>query len=93
MEGSTVPVVITVFSDRSFTFITKTPPTSEQVLKAAGVKKGSGRPNRDKVGKITMAQVAEIAKNKMPDLYAKDEAGAARTVAGTARSMGIDVID
>ncbi|HOA12931.1 MAG TPA: 50S ribosomal protein L11 [Myxococcota bacterium] len=93
MEGSTVPVVITVFSDRSFTFVTKTPPTSEQILKAAGLKKGSGRANRDKVGKITMAQIAEIAKNKMPDLNAKDEAGAIAIVAGTARSMGVDVIE
>lgn len=93
MVGSTVPVVITVYSDRSFTFITKTPPVSEQIMKAAGVKKGSGVPHRDKVGKITKSQVEKIAQDKMPDLNAKDIDGAMKTVAGTARSMGIDVID
>jgi len=93
MAGSTVPVIITVYSDRSFTFITKTPPVSEQLKKAAGVEKGAAVPNRDKVGTVTRAQVEEIAKVKMPDLYAKDMNGAANTIAGTARSMGIDVVD
>ena len=92
-KGSTIPVVITVYSDRSFTFITKTPPVSEQLRKAAGVEKGSGAPNRDKVGKVTQKQVEEIAKAKMPDLYAVDVPGAMKTVAGTARSMGIEVVD
>ena len=92
-KGSTIPVVITVFSDRSFTFVTKTPPVSEQLRKAAGIEKGSGTPNRDKVGKVTSKQVEEIAKIKMPDLYAVDLEGAMKTVAGTARSMGIDVVD
>ena len=92
-KGSTIPVVITVYSDRSFTFITKTPPVSEQLRKAAGIEKGSGTPNRDKVGKVTKQQVADIAKIKMPDLYAVDLEGAANTIAGTARSMGIEVID
>jgi len=93
MAGSTVHVIITVYSDRSFTFITKTPPVSEQLKKAAGVEKGAAVPNRDKVGTVTRAQVEEIAKVKMPDLYAKDMNGAANTIAGTARSMGIDVVD
>jgi len=92
-EGSTVPVVITVYSDRTFSFITKTPPASELVRKAAGVEKGSGTPNREKVGKIKRSQVEVIAKTKMADLYAKDMDGAVNTIAGTARSMGIDVID
>jgi len=90
-EGSTIPVVITVFSDRSFAFVTKTPPASELLRKAAGVEKGSAAPNRDKVGKVTKAQLSEIAKTKMPDLYAVDLEGAMRTLAGTARSMGIEV--
>ncbi len=93
LGDSTVPVVITVFSDRSFTFVTKTAPVSEQVRKAAGLEKGSTAPGRDKVGKITKEQVAKIAQVKMPDLYAVDLEGAMRTVAGTARSMGIEVVD
>ncbi|MBM4343257.1 MAG: 50S ribosomal protein L11 [Deltaproteobacteria bacterium] len=90
--GMIIPVVITVYSDRSFTFITKTPPASRLLLKYAKVEKGSSVPNRDKVAKVTMAQVEEIAKIKMPDLYAVDMRGAALTIAGTARSMGIDVV-
>jgi large subunit ribosomal protein L11 len=93
MGDVTVPVVITVFSDRSFTFITKTSPVSEQVRKAAGLDKGSATAGRDKVGKVTKSQVAAIAQNKMPDLYAVDLEGAMRTVEGTARSMGIEVVE
>lgn len=88
--GLPVPVVITVYSDRSFTFITKTPPASFLILKASKVKKGSAVPNRDKVGKITRAQLEEIATLKMPDLTAADMDAAVRTLAGTARSMGIE---
>ena len=91
-DGMIIPVVVTVFSDRSFTFITKTPPAAILIKKKLGLEKGSGSPNRDKVGKITMAQLKEIAKVKMPDLYAIDEDGAVKTIAGTARSMGVDVI-
>ncbi len=90
-EGMPIPVVITVFSDRSFTFITKTPPASVLLRKAAGVPRGSSVPNKDKVGRVTMAQVEEIAKTKTPDLTAADLAAAVRTISGTARSMGIDV--
>ncbi len=91
--GTTVPVIITVYADRSFTFITKTPPASELLRKAAGVEKGSGVPNRDKVGKVTWKQIEEIAKIKMPDLTAADMEAAKRTIAGTARSMGIEIVD
>ena len=91
--GMIIPVVITVYSDRSFTFITKTPPASRLLLKAAGLEKGSGVPNRDKVGKVTRAQVQEIAETKMEDLYANDIEMAMRTIEGTARSMGITVVD
>ncbi len=90
-EGMPIPVVITVFSDRSFTFITKTPPASVLLRKAAGVPKGSSVPNKDKVGKVTRTQVLEIAKTKTPDLTAASIDAAARTIAGTARSMGIEV--
>jgi len=90
--GMIIPVVITIYSDRSFTFVTKTPPASRLLLKYAKLEKGSSVPNRDKVGKVTKAQVEEIAKIKMPDLYAVDTAGAMNTIAGTARSMGIDII-
>jgi large subunit ribosomal protein L11 len=90
-EGLPIPVVITVFSDKSFTFITKTPPASVLIRKAAGVPKGSAVPNKDKVGKVTKAQIEEIAKAKQPDLTAADMAAAVRTIAGTARSMGIEV--
>jgi large subunit ribosomal protein L11 len=90
--GMVIPVVITVYSDRSFTFITKTPPASRLLLKYAKIEKGSSVPNRDKVGKVTKALVEEIAKIKMPDLYATNLDTARSTIAGTARSMGIDVI-
>ena len=90
-EGLVIPVVITVYSDRSFTFVTKTPPAATLLLKAAGVKKGSGQPNRDKVGSVTMTQVEDIAKTKMPDLNCVTEASAVQQILGTARSMGITV--
>jgi large subunit ribosomal protein L11 len=89
--GMVIPVVITVYADRSFTFITKTPPAPVLLLKAAKVAKGSGVPNKDKVGKVTKAQVTEIAKLKLPDLNAFDLDAAVRTIEGTARSMGIEV--
>ena len=89
--GMVIPVVITVYQDKSFTFITKSPPASSLLKKAAGIAKGSGVPNRDKVGKVTRQQLAEIAKLKMKDLNANDEDHAVRMVAGTARSMGIEV--
>ena len=89
--GLPIPVVITAYSDRSFTFITKTPPAAALLKKAAGIAKGSGVPNRDKVGKVTKQQLAEIAKLKAKDLNSFDEAHAVRMVAGTARSMGIEV--
>jgi large subunit ribosomal protein L11 len=89
--GLVIPVVITVYQDRSFTFITKTPPASILLLKALGAEKGSGEPNRNKIGKVTQAQVREIAQTKMPDLNANDVEAAMRQVAGTARSMGIEV--
>ena len=90
-KGLIIPVVITAFADRSFTFITKTPPAAVLVMKAAKVEKGSGEPNRTKVGSITMQQVDEIAKLKMPDLTAKDLDAARRSILGTARSMGVEV--
>jgi large subunit ribosomal protein L11 len=90
--GTIIPVVITVYSDRSYTFITKTPPASVLLVKAAGLQKGSGEPNRNKVGKVTHAQVEEIAKTKMPDLNAASLEAAYRTIAGTARSMGIEIV-
>ena len=89
--GMIIPVVITVFADRSFSFITKTPPAAVLLLKAAGVAKGSGEPNRRKVAKVTQAQIEDIAKIKMPDLNTTDLEAASRTVAGTARSMGLIV--
>jgi large subunit ribosomal protein L11 len=92
-EGSVVPVIITVYTDRSFTFIMKTPPASDLLKKAAGVIKGSGTPNKDKVGKVTLAQVKEIARTKLPDLNAADLAAAERIIEGTARSMGITVAE
>ena len=88
--GLPIPVVITVYSDRSFTFITKTPPAAILLQKAAGLKKGSGTPNTEKVGKVNRAQLEEIATAKMPDLTAADMDAAVRTIAGTARSMGIE---
>jgi large subunit ribosomal protein L11 len=90
-KGMITPVEITVFADRSFSFITKTPPASVLLLKAAKLDKGSGEPNRNKVGKVTKAQVEEIAKLKDPDLTAKDLKAAMKTIMGTARSMGIEV--
>jgi len=93
MAGFTVPVVVTVFSDRSFTFVTKSPPASNLLLKAAGVEKGSPTPNKNKVGKVTRAQIEEIAKTKVKDLTAANIEAAMKTVAGTARSMGIDVVE
>jgi large subunit ribosomal protein L11 len=90
-QGLIIPVVITVFSDRTFTFITKTPPASILLLKAAGLQKGSGVPNKNKVGKVTKKQVEEIARTKMPDLNAASLDAAIKTVEGTARSMGIEV--
>jgi len=89
--GTIIPVEITVYADRTFTFITKTPPASVLLMKAAKLDKGSAEPNRNKVAKLTMAQVEEIAKTKMPDLTAKDLAAAVQTILGTARSMGIEV--
>jgi large subunit ribosomal protein L11 len=88
-----IPVVLTVYSDRSFTFITKTPPASELIKKAAGIIKGSGTPNKDKVGRITSAQVKEIAQTKLSDLNANSIDAAVKIISGTARSMGVDVID
>lgn len=90
-KGMTIPVIITVYSDRSFTFITKTPPASILLIKAAGIPKGSGEPNKNKVGKVTKKQVEEIAKTKLPDLTAASIEAAVRTVEGTARSMGVTV--
>ena len=90
-RGNIVPVEITVYEDRSFTFITKTPPAAQLIKKAAGLQKGSATPHTDKVGSITQAQVREIAETKMPDLNANDIEAAAKIVAGTARSMGITV--
>jgi len=89
--GTVVPVVITVYEDRSFTFITKTPPAAVLIKQAAGLDKGSGEPHRDKVGSITQAQLREIAERKLPDLNAHDVDQAAKIIAGTARSMGVEV--
>lgn len=93
MAGNIIPATITVFSDNSFTFVLGTPPTAQLIRKAAGVEKGSGQPNRTKVGKITKAKVKEIAELKMKDLNAIDMDGAMKQVMGTARSMGVDVIE
>jgi len=90
-SGMIIPVVITVFADRSYTFITKTPPAAVLLRKAAGVEKGSGEPNKKKVGKVTQAQVEEIAKTKLPDLNAASLEAAVRIIEGTARSMGLDI--
>ena len=90
-KGLIIPVVITVYADRSFSFITKTPPAAVLLMKAAKLEKGSGEPNRNKVGTVTLAQVEEIAKHKMPDLTAKDLEAAVNCIKGTARSMGLDV--
>jgi large subunit ribosomal protein L11 len=90
-QGIIIPVVITVYADRTYSFITKTPPASFLLRKAAGLEKGSGEPNRNKVGQVSMNQVEEIAKTKMPDLNADSLASAVNTILGTARSMGIEV--
>jgi large subunit ribosomal protein L11 len=92
LAGLIVPVVITVYSDRSFTFVTKTPPVAVLLKKVAGIAKGSGVPNKDKVGKVTEKQVLEIAKQKMPDLNAASLEAAVKSVKGTARSMGLEVV-
>lgn len=91
--GMIIPVVITVYSDRSFSFVLKTPPASILLKKAAKVEKGSGVPNRDKVGRVTKKQIEEIARLKMPDLTAATLEAAVRTISGTARNMGIDIVD
>jgi large subunit ribosomal protein L11 len=92
-KGTILPVVITVYGDRSFTFILKTPPAAVLIKKKLGLDKGSATPNKQKVGKITMQQIEEIAKVKMPDLNAGSLAAAMKTIAGSARSMGVDVVD
>ena len=92
-DGLIIPVVITVYNDRSFTFITKTPPASILLKKAAKIESGSGEPNKTKVGKVTKKQVREIAEQKLPDLNTTSIESAMRSVAGTARSMGVDVVD
>lgn len=91
--GTIVPVVITVYEDRSFTFVVKTPPAAVMIKKTAGLAKGSGEPNRNKVGSLTAAQVREIAEKKLPDLNANDIDAAMNIIAGTARSMGVEVVD
>jgi len=93
MMGYIIPVEITVYSDRSFTFITKQPPVTDLLKKAAGIQKGSSNPLKDKVGKITKAQLKEIAEKKMPDLNTDDIEAAMKTIAGSARSMGIEIVD
>jgi large subunit ribosomal protein L11 len=90
--GTIIPVVITVYEDRSFTFVTKTPPATVLIKQAIGLEKGSSEPNRDKVGQITQAQVREIAERKLPDLNANDMEQASRIIEGTARSMGVEVV-
>lgn len=92
MEGSVIPVIITIYVDRTYSFVTKTPPASEMLKKAAGIIKGSGEPNRNKVGKVTEKQVEEIAKTKLPDLNANSVEAAVKIVKGTARSMGLDIV-
>src|SRR6202042_2177579 len=92
MAGLTIPVVISVYADRTFTFITKPPPAPVLLKKAAGIEKGSGTPNKDKKGKVTEKQIMEIAKQKMPDMNATTVEAAGKTIRGTARSMGIDVV-
>jgi large subunit ribosomal protein L11 len=91
--GMPIPVVITAYADRSFTFVTKTPPNSYFLLKAAGIEKGATAPGKGAVGRVTMTQIREIAQQKMVDLNAKDVEGAARMIAGSARSMGLEVVE
>ena len=90
--GSVIPVEITIYEDRSFTFVTKTPPAADLIKKMAAAPKGSGRPNRDKIGSLTQDQIRQIAEQKMPDLNANDIDGAMRIIMGTARSMGVDIV-
>ncbi|MDP9143389.1 MAG: 50S ribosomal protein L11 [Actinomycetota bacterium] len=92
-SGMVIPVVVTIYADRTFTFITKTPPAANLLIKEAGIEKGSGQPNRNKVGKVTRAQLKKIAELKMADLNASDLPGAINMIAGTARSMGLEVAD
>ena len=92
MEGLTIPVVISVYADRTFSFVTKTPPASNLLLRAAGIPKGAAVPNKDKVGKVTEKQVREIAQTKLPDLNAASVEAAIKSIKGTARSMGIEVV-
>ena len=93
LQGLVIPVIVTVYADRSFTFVTKSPPASILLLKAAGLEKGSPTPNKNKVGKVSRKQIEEIAKTKVKDLSARDVTAAMRTVSGTARSMGIEITD
>ncbi len=93
MGETIVPVIITVYSDRSFTFITKTPPAAELLKKAAGIIKGSGTPNKEKIGKVTRAQIKEIAQTKLPDLNAASVESAMRMIEGSAKSMGLEITD
>jgi large subunit ribosomal protein L11 len=90
--GSIVPALVTIYEDRSFSFVTKTPPAADLIRKAAGIEKGSAIPNREKIGKIARSQVLEIARTKLPDLNANDVEAAAKIVEGTARSMGVEVV-
>ncbi len=92
MMGDLVPVVVSVYEDRTFTFVTKTPPASSLIMKAIKIEKGSGKPNTSKVGKITRAQIKAIAEKKLPDLNANDVAGAMKIIEGSARSMGVDIV-
>lgn len=91
-EGTVVPALITVFKDKSFTFLVKTPPASYLLKKAAGIAKGSGAPNKDKVGKVTSKQIEDIARTKLPDLSANDLEAAKRTIEGTAKNMGLEIV-
>ncbi len=93
MGETIIPVIISVYSDRSFTFVTKTPPAAELLKKAAGIIKGSGTPNKDKVGKVTRAQIKEIAQTKLPDLNAASVESAMRMIEGSAKSMGLEVVE
>jgi large subunit ribosomal protein L11 len=93
MGDINIPVVITIFSDRSFTFITKTPPAADLLKKALGIDKGSAKPNREKIGKVSRKQIREIAETKLPDLNCTDVEAAMRTIEGTAKSLGLEVID
>ncbi|MBV8055680.1 MAG: 50S ribosomal protein L11 [Deltaproteobacteria bacterium] len=93
MQGLVIPVIVTVYADRSFSFVTKSPPASVLLLKAAGIEKGSATPNKNKVGRVNRKQIEEIARTKVKDLTAASVAAAARTIEGTARSMGLEVVE